>query len=631
MANRLRQPRVPLPEIHWSPNEQWVWRKVRRGEEADFNKRYGVCPLPWVDEAWTEEEKARRLIRPEFLYTVLLHEPWRSALSNWGFRLGGAYFAEPILMPHAEVIHEFWLTGCRIEYLLLLYDARFAHRLVITGCRVNGWTNLAGLHTGGELVLGQSRLGATELKGAQVGGDFSANHAAFAGGLAMDRAEIQGGLFMDKSRFEGEVRLHGVQVGGQVGLEEAAFAKRLAMDRAEIQGGLFMDKGRFEGETRLHGVRVGGQAGLEEATFAKRLAMDGAEIQGGLFMDKGRFEGEVRLHGAQVGGQASLEEATFAKRLAMDRAEIQGDLFMDKGRFEGEVRLHGVQVGGQVGLEEAAFAGDLTIQRAEILGELFMRQAEFTNNAAAQIIFSEIGGNLHIEGATFLYLDLTGTHAQAVVDNDMKWPDKLKLDHFIYQHLGGLGEAYGQDHMLDRPASWFTGWLAKHKPYSPQPYEQCAKVLREAGQPGKAKEILYRSKERERNEPNGDFRRWVWLTASKMVVGPRPDLALRPGPCGLGRRRAAAGLAGLLPDPVPEQRPQRLVGPGIQPQQTDSSGFLWQGHIGFARPVVFSQGLVHLPDPLRLVPGLFDRGWAGRGGPFWQKSLIFPAGALYYI
>ena len=543
MANRLRQPRVPLPEIHWSPNEQWVWRKVRRGEEADFNKRYGVCPLPWVDEAWTEEEKARRLIRPEFLYTVLLHEPWRSALSNWGFRLGGAYFAEPILMPHAEVIHEFWLTGCRIEYLLLLYDARFAHRLVITGCRVNGWTNLAGLHTGGELVLGQSRLGATELKGAQVGGDFSANHAAFAGGLAMDRAEIQGDLFMDK--------------------------------------------GRFEGETRLHGVRVGGQAGLEEATFAKRLAMDGAEIQGGLFMDKSRFEGEVRLHG--------------------------------------------VQVGGQVGLEEAAFAGDLTIQRAEILGELFMRQAEFTNNAAAQIIFSEIGGNLHIEGATFLYLDLTGTHAQAVVDNDMKWPDKLKLDHFIYQHLGGLGEAYGQDHMLDRPASWFTGWLAKHKPYSPQPYEQCAKVLREAGQPGKAKEILYRSKERERNEPNGDFRRWVWLTASKMVVGPRPDLALRPGPCGLGRRRAAAGLAGLLPDPVPEQRPQRLVGPGIQPQQTDSSGFLWQGHIGFARPVVFSQGLVHLPDPLRLVPGLFDRGWAGRGGPFWQKSLIFPAGALYYI
>ena len=73
--------------------------------------------------------------------------------------------------------------------------------------------------------------------------------------------------------------------------------------------------------------------------------------------------------------------------------------------------------------------------------------------------------------------------------------------------------------MLDRPASWFTGWLAKHKPYSPQPYEQCAKVLQEAGQPGKAMEILYQAKERERNEPNGDFRRWVWLTASKWLLG----------------------------------------------------------------------------------------------------------------
>ena len=37
MANRLHQPHVPLPEIHWSPNEQWVWRKLRRGESACLN------------------------------------------------------------------------------------------------------------------------------------------------------------------------------------------------------------------------------------------------------------------------------------------------------------------------------------------------------------------------------------------------------------------------------------------------------------------------------------------------------------------------------------------------------------------------------------------------------------------
>ena len=517
--NRLHQPHVPLPEIHWSPNEQWVWRKLRRGEFADFNERYGVCPLPWEEEAWNEEEKARRLIRPEFLYTVLLHEPWRSALSNWGFRLGGVYFANPIEMPHAEVVHEFWLMGCRVEHGLLFYDARFLHRLVMSGCILEETTNLTRLHTSGNLVLDQSRLGTTELKGAHLGGDFSVNQATFTGELAMDRAEIKGGLFMRKSHFEGEVRLHGARVGGQIDLQEATFAGEMAMDHVYVQGYLLMRKSHFEGEVRLVGARVGRQASLKEAVFEGRLAMDGAGIKGALFMDKGHFEDEVRLHGVEVGGQASLEEAVFAGDLAMDQAAIHGGLFMRKCLFAGEVRLIGVQVGGLVSLNGATFAGSLVAHAAAIQGDLFIRDANFIDRGQVDIIFAKIGGNLQLEGANFQNLDLTGTQAQAVVDTDMVWPDKLKLDHFTYRHLGGWGEGRGGHHMLDRPASWFAGWLAKHKPYSPQPYEQCAKVLREAGQPGKAAEVLYQAKERERKEPKSGLRRRVWLTASKWLLG----------------------------------------------------------------------------------------------------------------
>lgn len=341
MANRLHQPHVPLPEIHWSPNEQWVWRKLRRGERADFNERYGVKLVAWEEDAWNEKEKARRLIRPEFIYTILLHEPWRGALSNWGVRLRGAYFAERIRMPYAKVALSFRLRGCRMEKGLSLYGARLDHRLALEGCWVKNRANLKALHIGGNLVLDGSRLNETDLTGAHLEGKFSANQAYFRGKLVMGRAEIQEGLFM--------------------------------------------------------------------------------------------------------------------------------------------------------------------------------RDVTFVEKCYADIIFTNIGGNLHFELAKFQALDLTGTHAQAVVDNGMEWPKKLNLDHFTYQHLGGLGE--GGVHMLDRPASWFTGWLAKHKPYSPQPYEQCAKVLQEAGQPGKAMEILYQAKERERNEPNGDFRRWVWLTASKWLLG----------------------------------------------------------------------------------------------------------------
>ena len=389
MPNRLHQPHVPLPEIHWSPNEQWVWRKLRRGEEADFNARwYGnSCLLPWADEAWNEEEKARRLIRPEFLNTILLHEPWRSALSNWGFRLGGAYFPASMKMPHAEVTSHFWLSGCRLEGGVGFIGTHFARRLGLEGCFVR------------ELV------------------DFQG-------------AVIEGNFVLDSSR-------------------------------------------------------------LAEADF------NDIQTQGNLF----------------------ARRATFAGKLSMNRIKVQSGLFMAQGRFEDEVQLLGARIGGQVVFNEAVLAGKLSMDGAEITEVLFMWGVEFINNAPASLIYCKIGGNLQLERAKFFSLDLTGTHAQAVVDKDMEWPDKPKLDHFTYQHLGGLGKGWGQDHMLDRPASWFVGWLAKHKPYSPQPYEQCAKVLCEAGQPGKAKEVLYQGKERERNEPNGDFRRWVWLTASKWLLG----------------------------------------------------------------------------------------------------------------
>ena len=133
----------------------------------------------------------------------------------------------------------------------------------------------------------------------------------------------------------------------------------------------------------------------------------------------------------------------------------------------------------------------------------------------------------------------------------MVWPDKLKLDHFTYQHLGGMGQAWGQDHMLDRPASWFVGWLAKHKPYSPQPYEQCAKVLREAGQPGKAAEVLYAGKVRELEETPKDQkarRAWLWFLRWTIGFGLTKRFFTFPARWALGFLAVGAAVAMLTPE-----------------------------------------------------------------------------------
>jgi hypothetical protein len=81
--------------------------------------------------------------------------------------------------------------------------------------------------------------------------------------------------------------------------------------------------------------------------------------------------------------------------------------------------------------------------------------------------------------------------------------------------------------MRARPASSYVAWLARHRPFSPQPYEQLAKVLRASGEPGKANDILYAARERQRRDYGdaGKWGKWLGMSVLKWAIG-----------YGLGRR-----------------------------------------------------------------------------------------------
>ncbi|MBE9592114.1 MAG: hypothetical protein IMF19_01415, partial [Proteobacteria bacterium] len=66
-----------LPPSVWTPQEKWVWEQVSQGEIADFNKAkgYGGKLSPRKSEGWKEN----RIIRPKFLETILLQEPYQNA------------------------------------------------------------------------------------------------------------------------------------------------------------------------------------------------------------------------------------------------------------------------------------------------------------------------------------------------------------------------------------------------------------------------------------------------------------------------------------------------------------------------------------------------------------------------
>jgi hypothetical protein len=95
-------------------------------------------------------------------------------------------------------------------------------------------------------------------------------------------------------------------------------------------------------------------------------------------------------------------------------------------------------------------------------------------------------------------------------------PGHLRLDGFIFNHLGGFEGETGPE-MHARGMDWWDNWARLDPEYSPTPYTSPAAALTSAGDRGGAYEIRYRGRERERETQNGlDL---VWSGFLQYVVG----------------------------------------------------------------------------------------------------------------
>lgn len=571
------EPWVPLPPEEWTEPERWVWEQVRTGGAADFNVLYGSCPLPWVAGAWKGEEKDRRTLRADFLHAILLCEPWRGLITQAGVVILGAYIEGIINLGHSNVNCLLGIVGSRIQsgvycpitcfkYSFSLQGSFCGPSLIMSGAEVNhdlflnmgrfvsahlvnlkvgGQVDMTSSRFVGELAMGQAKVmnsllmhhgnfTSVDLVGAQVGGQLSMTSVVLSKELLMDGINVKVGVFMGGGSFA-SARLRGSRVIGQVVMTGAKFTENLAMDGAVVKGALFMSRGSFAA-TSLKSVLIETQLEMNDSEFKGELNMGGAVIRGSLVMSGGRYAhavllgvsvgGQFELHGAEfsggahfqglfVGNEMGIVGSVFKNELVLDRAMIKAALYV-RNAFLSNARFNGMSVEGQLTFESSVIKGDLSLDRVEVKRDVFFSATRV--EAQAIITFSNFYGNLHLTEARFKVLDLRGTEVgQSVIDDDKAWPDRLELEGFTYQHIGGMGKGVGYDRMTDRPASWFVSWLAKQKDYSPQPYQQCAKVLREAGQPWKAAEVLYAGKERERK--NSVWYRRFWLCLLKWSVG----------------------------------------------------------------------------------------------------------------
>jgi hypothetical protein len=354
--------------------------------------------------------------------------------------------------------------------------------------------------------------------------------ALFAELVDLNEAEIAHEFWLDRSRFTSNVDFHRIRTRSLLSLDGSVFTGTLTMDSASIGGPLLMREGAEFAEVILRGVTIGGQLALVRAKVTGPLTMDGVSIGGPLFMQEGAEFAAVRLVGAKIGGQLSLIGAKVTGTLNMDSASIGGDLFMRDGRFLKPVDFIFSKMDGSLDLRGAEVAR-LNLTGARVDGELRLAS----------------GGWLPtwVDGARLV---LRNTRVGAVQDerDPRVWPNDLELDGFTYERFGGLG-ADPQAAVGTRGSQWFIEWLARDEPHTPQPYHQCARVLREMGHPEMANDVLYAGRERERKEAlrSGNNPTATGLALLKWFVGYGYGSRLLWRPLGWVAALSAVGTAVL--------------------------------------------------------------------------------------
>ena len=142
----------PSAEFKWSGSEEWAWKEICEGRVADFNECLGeeLDPKdPKHDPRWLD---GRRTLRPDFLRTILLREPLRSAIDYRGVRIVGAYFADEIdlsdaLIERPLVLERFFGSSVTMKRLT---TPTFVS---VDASRFDGTLNMAFISVGRELSM----------------------------------------------------------------------------------------------------------------------------------------------------------------------------------------------------------------------------------------------------------------------------------------------------------------------------------------------------------------------------------------------------------------------------------------------------------------------------------------------
>jgi hypothetical protein len=327
-----------------------------------------------------------------------------------------------------------------------------------------------------------------------------------------------------------------LQAAGLI-LNGSKLPKGLTAQGAIITGNLFLRSIHAQGEVNIAGAQITGQLDCDGATLENAdgdaLNAQGVKVGEGVFLGNVTTKGRVSLSGAQITGQLSCTGATLENAggdaLDAQRAKVGASVFLSSVTTKGGVTFAGAQIAGQLDCEGATLENAkgvaLNLQGASVKDGLIWRRIK------------------KVKGV----IDLNSAFIRVIADDATSWDEceDIKLVGLTYDFLHGTPDLPARLAWLKKGAVW-------DGEFSPQPYEQLAKVWRANGYRADAADVLVAKEHalakatRARDEKNesalarkattGYFevkvrhrllRLWDYLLRIVAGYGHRPQLSIR--------------------------------------------------------------------------------------------------------
>lgn len=382
----------------------------------------------------------------------------------------------------------------------------------------------------------------------KVGGAFDCEGGAFTNSQSI-------ALNLKNSEVKGYVSLNlGFQSIGCVWLQEAVFGS------LNCEGGRFLNPDDFAlmaqdininrsvflnnnftaiGSVLLSGASIGGGLICSKGNFeypqGAALLAETADIKGVVFLRNGfKANGVVILTGTNIGRNLDCEKGQFlgvqGSALIADHSVIKGPAYLRDGfKAKGTVSLSGAIIGGNLECQGGTFISpngfSLIAQGTEIKRSVYLSNS-FQAIGIVHFVNAKINDVFELKkicNLSQMSLNLRYASIRTLADQKDGWPkkDNLILEGLVYDKIDRDSPIDSQSRL-----NWLE--LQSSDVFSPQPYEQLAKVMKNSGHESAATDVLIRKQDNLRTY--GKLRWWDWcwncILGHTIAHGYRPHQVL---------------------------------------------------------------------------------------------------------